>query len=134
MTPGEITAIVVAATAAVGTLLGYFRNRYNDRVNERKLTSEAQQTAFAQNIELNRYIDGRVDHLVGERIEPVKQELQEERATRRRQMGAVSRILRSIANQLPPSWRPTLDASDIAEVEEMIPQEWLGKGGAPERS
>lgn len=47
----------------------------------------------------------------------------ESRETRR--MGAITRILRTIANQWPGTTGPDLDPMDIAEIEETIPPAWI---------
>lgn len=131
MTAGEWTGIIGAFVALLVSVFGFVRGLRADRTLEKKASIEQQQAAFGANLELNKYIDSRVEHLVDERIGDVKRELDEERTARKVQSNAFIRILRTIARQWPPdNPGPVLDPEDIAVVEDSIPVQWLR---APER-
>lgn len=126
MTGAEIMA---AAGLLASFILGWFTIRNAVRANkttEKKVTVEEKQAQFGANLELNKYIDGRVDALVEERIGDVRQELADLKASDRLRTSAMTRILRAIAGQWPQGHPgPILDPADIAAVEETIPSQWL---------
>lgn len=77
-------------------------------------------------------IDAQIDARVAEQLKAAWSRIDtleaafkalETRETRR--MGAITRILRAIANQWPGTTGPDLDPIDIAEIEETIPPAWI---------
>jgi hypothetical protein len=119
------------AWASLGgtTILGLLaaRNAWRSgRTGEKQATVEEKKAQFGANLELNKYIDGRVDALVDERIGDLRTELTELKRLDRTRVAAMTRILRAIANQWPAGFAgPHLDPADIAAVEETIPEQWL---------
>lgn len=63
-----------------------------------------------------------------ERVTDLEEKVQELERSERRKMGAVLRILRSIASQWPTSTGPDLDPRDIELIEETIPPQWIRRG------
>lgn len=117
--------VSIIATTILGVLT--FRNvrRANSTAAE-KVTVEQKQAEFGANLELNKYIDGRVNEQVEERMEPIRNELTNLKANERTRTRAMTRILRAIAAQWPQGFTgPVLDPDDIAAVEETIPTQWL---------
>jgi hypothetical protein len=97
-----------------------------NRTTDKKVSVEEQQAQFGANLELNKYIDARVDALVEERIGAVRDELKALKTESTTRTRAITRILRSIASQWPPDHPgPVLDPADVAAVEETIPPQWL---------
>jgi hypothetical protein len=123
---GDVLAVVSLAVSALIALGVYFNTRRANRNAEKKQSSDEQQAEFGANLELNRYIDGRVKELLDERMRPVQEELAAEKAERAKSTRAMTRILRALAAQWPvDAPGPVLDPEDIAAVEETIPEQWL---------
>jgi hypothetical protein len=121
---------ILGWVSLVGTLvLGLLaaRNAWrSSRSGEKQVTVEEKKAQFGANLELNKYIDGRVDALVEERIGDLRSELLELKRLDRTRVAAMTRILRAIANQWPAGFSgPHLDPADIAAIEETIPEQWL---------
>lgn len=123
---------VLIATAALTALLGFAQNRRIKAAEkraadaeERKVELSAQELGFESTMRLTEYIDKRADLRVAERMQPVldAQKRSEEREARR--TGAISRMLRSIAEQLPAGFRLHLDPADVRELQDTIPPQWL---------
>lgn len=77
-------------------------------------------------------LDARIDARVKAELERVYKRLDEVEGTAGRQAAAFARILRAIARQWTGDPRgPDLDPSDIAEVENTIPPQWLRKASYP---
>lgn len=77
---------------------------------------------------LDARIDARVAAQLEEAWDEIKQlkEAMNDVTTRQvRRDGAMIRILKAIAKQWPGSEGPNLDPADIAEIEEMIPPQWI---------
>lgn len=114
-----VVALIGAAVAVGAAVLGFINGRRANSITE-----------FGANIALNKYIDERVDALVEERIEDVREELRQAKKNERIRTQAFVRVLRSIATQWPPdSPLPVLDPADIKAVEETIPTQWLPRSG-----
>ena len=123
-------AEIMAAAGLLSTfVLGWFtiRNvRRQNATSEKKVTVEEKQAEFGANLELNKYIDTRVEARVKAEVDPLRQELTELRDDEQKRTRAMTRILRAIANQWPKGYPgPRLDPADIAEIEETIPAQWL---------
>lgn len=125
MTGGDLGWVSLGVSFLLG--LGMFWNaRRGNRNTEKKLTVEEEQARFGANLELNRYIDGRVKELVEERLRPIQEALESLKVQERTRTAAMTRILRAIAGQWPVGFPgPILDPADIAAVEETIPAQWL---------
>lgn len=132
MTPGEKIALVTAATALLAAIFGEFRTRRAERnraaeakrqldAEDRKADLAAREAGFENAMKLQEYVDGRV----AKALEPYERALtaSTERETRRTR--AMSRILRAIADQLPPGLRLRLPPDDLAELEDTIPSQLL---------
>ena len=102
-----ITSIVIAGIGLLGTLLVFLGTRGKTR-------SDAKAA-----------LDARIDERVSEELERVYARLNEVEGASTRQMSAVARVLRSIANQWPDPHGPDLDPRDIAEIEGTIPPLWI---------
>lgn len=143
--------LVVGATASGGGTY-YFTERRRGRLEAAKAEATAKlekekadaeatrartaQTVaeFGANIELNKYIDARVEKLVEDQTQPMHEEIERLRqslAASGARTLAMTRILRAIASQWPANHPgPKLDPHDIAEVEDTIPSLFL-KGTTP---
>lgn len=136
MTASEVAAFAALGVALLtggGGLTYYLTERRKARIEKDKADAEetraktAQMVAeFGANLELNEYIDRRVEKLVADQVKPMREELNLLKTTERNRTLAMTRILRSIANQWPlNSPGPFLDPTDIAAVEDTIPPPWL---------
>jgi hypothetical protein len=118
-----LTAVGFLLTFALGWL-GYRRATRNDRMAQRRAAVEESSAQFKDNLELNRYIDARVE----ERLADLRQEMSQLRQNERIRTGAFISILHTIARQWPDDHPlPVLDPTDIKAVEDTIPAQWLAK-------
>lgn len=116
------TLLLSSGVTLVGLILVFITNRRANRVNEKKLATEEKSSVFEQADELNRYIDERVERAVA----PLRQKLAEFEHRDRTRTNAFIRVLRSLFVQWPKDHpRPFLHRSDVADIEETIPPEWL---------
>lgn len=131
MTP-ELTAALISlcGTAATLTVL-FIKNRWDNRVNEKKLATEEKSSVFEQADELNRYIDERIEKAVA----PLRQKLKDFEDRDRTRTQAFVRVMRTLFLQWPKDYPPPrLYRADIRDIEETIPHEWLpGADGVPEQ-
>lgn len=78
-------------------------------------------------------LDARIDERIGQqlsiawdRIDELEAAFKALESRETRRTGAITRILRAIAQQWPHDSRgPDLDPSDISEIEEVIPPSWI---------
>lgn len=127
----EITVALIGAIAiVVGGLLAWSSSRGQTRVQaEAQLAELAQQDAAAK-AALDKRIDDRVQaqlESMYKRVDELETEVESLRLQDSRKMGAVARILRTIADQWPTPDGPDLDTRDIAEIETTIPPGWIRK-------
>lgn len=129
MTPGEYVLII---TGAFTLVLGLVQNRRIKAAEqraadaeERKVELTAQELGLDGAMKLYEIIDKRAATLVEAKLAPYieRQQKSDEREARR--TGAISRMLRSIAEQLPAGFRLHLDPADVRELEDTIPPQWL---------
>jgi hypothetical protein len=79
-------------------------------------------------LKLNEYIDNRIETQLKEAYERITVLEGAEKA----RSGAITRILRAIANQWPVTIPgPLLDPADIEAIEETIPTQWIKKPSTP---
>lgn len=127
----QVGSVVVMLLVGTGGVTTYLTNRHKAAAEKKTADAEERLTQLGVNIELQEYVDARVDKALA----PVLAELEETRAMERARTRAMGRILRAIAYQWPADIPgPKLDPADIAAVEDAIPPSWLGySGGAPNR-
>jgi hypothetical protein len=107
MEPQIVVALIAGSFVAFGALLTFFATRG-------KTQTDAKSS-----------LDARIDARVKGELERVYGRLDELEGTYTRKMSAVARILRAIADQWPDAHGPNLDPSDIAEIEDTIPVQWI---------
>jgi len=119
----EVGAFAVAILGVIATLASVAALFVKSR-GENKNASTNAKTA----------LDARIDERMSAQMESAWKKLDElsleitESAAREiRKNGAITRILRAIANQWPDGRGPDLHPDDIAEIEETIPSQWLRK-------
>ena len=99
--------------ALIGAIFAWQKNRADRNVAERVTKAQIDAQIDAR---LSRELEGayaRIDAL------------EQEQSAHAQQMGAVARILRTIAQQWPNEHSPLLDPTDIALIEDTIPVHWL---------
>jgi hypothetical protein len=102
--------------------LVFFTNKRANRVNEKKLATEERSSVFEQADDLNRYIDDRIERAVA----PLREKLAAFERRDRTRTEAFVRVLRSLFVQWPKDHpRPFLHRTDVQDIEETIPPEWL---------
>lgn len=132
MSSGDLALIGVAVTLILG-ILAFMTNRRANRTNEKKVEAEQRQGDLGVNLELNKYIDERVERLVAARIGGLQKQIADADERDRSRTSAFIRILRAIAAQWPPGDSgPNLDPADIRAVEDTIPRQWIRKGRGSE--
>jgi hypothetical protein len=137
--------IVTAFVAIVGALVGagaYFNSRRETR-NRRaeaaateaattaRIANERREAQFNADLKLQDFIEKQVDARVADRLDEFRTEINDLRAKDLSRTQAITRILRTIANQWPGVQGPDLDPDDIRAVEETIPPQWIRKRPSP---
>ena len=131
MSPELGSLLISSGVTLAGLLLVFFTNRRANRVNEKKLAVDEKSSVFEQADDLNRYIDERVERAVA----PLRQKLAEFEVRDRTRTQAFVRVMRTLFLQWPKDYPPPrLYRTDIKDIEETIPHEWLpGAYGVPEQ-
>jgi hypothetical protein len=122
MSPELGSLLISSAVTLLGLLLVFFTNKRANRVNEKKLATEERSSVFEQADDLNRYIDDRIERAVA----PLREKLAAFERRDRTRTEAFVRVLRSLFVQWPKDHpRPFLHRTDVQDIEETIPPEWL---------
>lgn len=115
--------IVIAVISALVSLAAVIATIIKSRGENRNAYLNAKAAIDAQ-------IDARVQEQLKSawaRIDELESAFKALESRETRRMGAITRILRAIANQWPGTTGPDLDPLDIAEIEETIPPAWIRK-------
>lgn len=114
-----VIALGGIASGLAGVLAAIYKSK-KDSKNAESITKAA----------LDARIDARVDTQLAkayEEIDTLKEKVETLETVERRRAGAFTRIFRDLARQWTGSTAPRLNPADIAEVEETIPPNWIGK-------
>lgn len=125
--PADLGGFVIGLIGALTTIASVIVLIVKSRGENRTAESNAK-------VALDARIDARVSTQLNEawgEIKQLKSDFKELQTRQVRRDGAITRILRAIANQWPNSDGPNLDPSDIVEIEETIPAQWIRKPKPP---
>jgi hypothetical protein len=130
VTPGELGTTLGVVVSLLVAVFAFVRGMRAEKTNEKKVTTEERQAEFGANLELNKYIDARVDRLVGQQVAPLTARIEKAEA----KAGAASRIIRAIALVWRPEYdTPDIDPADVEIVGERVPTHWIRRSGEPKR-
>jgi glutamate mutase epsilon subunit len=123
---GFIIGIIGSIAALSSAIFVFIKSRSENKIAEKN--SNILETNAKT--ELDARIDARVAEQLTEAWSEIEQLKKDFRLIQTRQVrrdGAITRILRAIAKQWPSAEGPDLDPTDIAEIEETIPVQWIRK-------
>ena len=121
-------SVVIAFLGVTATILATVGAIYKSRSDTKQASANAKTALDAR-------IDARVEEQLKSawaEIDSVKADFKALETRETRRTGAITRILRAIAQQWPSGAHgPDLDPADIAEIEETIPPAWIRKHPKP---